>query len=352
MNFFLDKDIEEIITFVGEDIYSLENKRILITGGRGFLGRYFEEVFDKLNLTKFNKKIDIVSIDNMKTAGKLGNLNTNKENFEFLNHDAIMEFKYEKKIDYIIHAAGIASPFYYKKWPLETLEVATIGLKNSLELAKKNNAKLIFFSSSEIYGDPDSSNIPTLESYNGNVSCLGARACYDESKRLGETLVKIYSEKFGVDSSIIRPFNVYGPGMQKLDYRVLPNFASKILNNSKLPVYGNGNQTRTFCYITDAMNGFLKVLLKGVIGEPYNIGNAKPEISMLELINKISNLFPNKDIKYNIIKHPDSYPSDEPQRRCPNIDKAKIHLNYSPQVDIEEGLTRFMNWAFEAYKNE
>ncbi len=351
MQFFLEKDIEEIIKFLEKEIYIFEDKRILITGGQGFLGRYFSQVFMYLNKSFLKKKINIVVLDNLKTAGTLGELKLNNPNFEFYNHNVIEDFKYEKKIDFIIHAAGIASPYYYRKWPLETLEVATIGLKNSLNLAKKNNAKLIFFSSSEIYGDPDPSNVPTLESYNGNVSCLGDRASYDESKRLGETLVKIFSEQYGVKASIIRPFNVYRPGMQKLDYRVLPNFASKIVVGSNLSVYGNGNQTRTFCYITDAITGFLKVLLSGLNGEPYNIGNPNPEISMLELIEKIKQLYPDKAIDYKIIKHPDTYPADEPQRRCPNIDKAKIHLNYNPQIKIDEGLSRFMNWALEAYND-
>lgn len=346
--FFRKDDIREILSLVDNEYKKFNNKTILLTGGRGFLGRYFTEFFLSIN-KKLNKPCRIISIDNMITSGSLGNILTNDKNLKFYRKDICKKIILNEKIDFIIHAAGIASPFYYKKWPLKTLEVATTGLKNVLDLANKNNSKLVFFSSSEIYGNPDKKNIPTLESYNGNVSSIGPRACYDESKRLGETLVKVYSDQFGLDASIIRPFNIYGPGMQKNDYRVLPNFISKIVNGEKLQVYGNGTQTRTYCYITDAMNGFIRVLLKGNRGEPYNIGNLKPELSVLNLVKLIKKILPNEKVNFDVINHPDSYPSDEPQRRCPDINKAYFHLNYSPKVSIEDGLLRFYEWAKNNY---
>ena len=149
-----------------------------------------------------------------------------------------------------------------------------------MERSKSDNSKFIFFSSSEIYGDPDPKKIPIQESYRGNVSTLGPRACYDESKRLGETLCYIYKQYFGVHTNIIRPFNIYGPGMQEADYRVMPNFASNIKAKKNLKLYGSASQTRTFCYITDAMSGFLKVIMNGVSGEPYNIGNQSPRFRL------------------------------------------------------------------------
>ncbi len=347
-NFNIPSDIDEIIKFLDKEYQKFEGKTILLTGGRGFLGRYFTEIFLKIN--KLNKKpCKILSIDNLITSGILGDQLPKNKNFIFLKKDITKKIKIDQKVDYIIHAAGIASPYYYKKWPLKTLEVATVGLKNVLELAKKNNSKLVFFSSSEIYGNPDKKNIPTLESYNGNVSCLGPRACYDESKRLGETLVRVYSDQYGLDASIIRPFNVFGPGMQKNDYRVLPNFISKIVNNEKIQIYGTGNQTRTYCYVTDAMNGFLRVLLKGGRGEPYNIGNSNPELSVLNLVKKLEEIYSHKHIRYDIIDHPDSYPSDEPQRRCPDLIKSFHQLNYKPNVNIDEGLLRYFKWAENNY---
>ncbi len=156
--------------------------------------------------------------------------------------------------------------------------MAVQGTKNMLDLARTNGAKLLFFSWSEIYGDPDSAHVPTPESYRGNVSCLGPRACYDKSKRLGETLCRIYQQRYGVHTNIVRPFNVFGTGMQERDYRVLPNFASQIAGGRPLTVYGTGRQTRTYCYLSDAIVGFTLAMLRGVPGEPYNVGNPKPEL--------------------------------------------------------------------------
>ena len=267
----------------------------------------------------------------------------------FVQHDIVKPFYPERPVHYVLHLAGIASPFYYRKWPLETLEVATTGLKNVLELARNSGARVLFFSSSEIYGDPDPKHVPTPESYNGNVSPLGARACYDESKRLGETLIRIYHTHFGVNGMIVRPFNVYGPGMQKLDYRVLPNFAGRLMAGEPLNVYGHGHQTRTFCYATDAICGFLQVLLNGMPGEPYNIGNPVPEISMLQLAEMMVKTLPDSKVTYRLIEHPDTYPADEPQRRCPDITKASLQVGYLPRVPLEEGMRRFLGWAKTAF---
>ena len=348
-SFLLSKDITQIVQNLDDIAHEFSGKRILLTGGRGFLGRYFMEVFNQINKTFLKDKMNVVVLDNLITAGKEGSEIPNYDNIEFINHDVIKKFKYEQKIDYIVHAAGIASPYYYRAFPLETLKVAIDGTENMLELAEANSAKLVFFSSSEIYGDPNISNIPTKESYRGNVSCTGPRACYDESKRVGETLCNIFHNIRGVHTNTIRPFNVFGPGMQETDYRVLPNFTSRIKANIPLQIYGTGNQTRTFCYITDAMEGFIRVILNGVPGEAYNIGNPNPEISVIDLIKKME-LILNKKVNYDIVDYPDSYPADEPNRRCPDILKAKIHLKYKPKIDIDEGLKRFIFWSDEVYQ--
>ncbi len=349
MGFLLDSDIDEICGRIGETAGEFAGKRILITGARGFLGRYFTEVLLKLNASGTGEPCEIIAIDNLVTSGQLGAELPRNRSFAFVNHDIVKPFYPERPVDFVMHLAGIASPYYYRKWPLETLEVATAGLKNVLELAKASSARLLFFSSSEIYGDPDPNHVPTKESYHGNVSSLGARACYDESKRLGETLVRIYHTHFGVKGTIVRPFNVYGPGMQKLDYRVLPNFAAKILAGEPVSVYGTGKQTRTFCYVTDAIVGFLNVLVNGQSGEPYNIGNPKPEISMLELVQTVARLMPELNVEYRLIEHPDTYPADEPQRRCPDLTKARLQVGYEPTVGLDDGLQRFFRWAKTAY---
>jgi UDP-glucuronate decarboxylase len=229
--------------------------------------------------------------------------------------------------------------------------VATTGLKNTLEVARANQGcRVAFFSSSEIYGDPDKLNIPTRESFRGNVACLGPRACYDMSKRLGETLVQIYHQQFGVAGTIIRPFNVYGPGMQKTDYRVLPNFAARLVEGKPLQIYGRGDQTRTFCYVTDAIGGFLRVLTDGVPGEPYNIGNPSPEISMTELAIEVARAVDKEKVDFDIVEYPDTYPADEPSRRCPDISKATQQLGYAPRISLDEGLKRFFSWTKIAYQ--
>ena len=350
-NFLLETDIKQIVENLNDVSHNFSGKRILLTGGRGFLGRYFMEIFNQINNKKLEEKMKVIVLDNLITAGKEGSEIPNYENIEFINHDVIKKFKYDKKIDFIIHAAGIASPYYYRAFPLETLKVAIDGTENMLELAESNSAKITFFSSSEIYGDPDSKNIPTKESYKGNVSCTGPRACYDESKRVGETLCNIFHNLRGVHTNTIRPFNVYGPGMQETDYRVLPNFTSRIKAGIPLQIYGTGNQTRTFCYVTDAMEGFIRVILGGVPGESYNIGNPNPEISVLDLI-KIMETVSGKEIQYNVVDYPDSYPADEPTRRCPDIYKAKIQLNYEPKIDINEGLKRFISWSDKVYQGK
>jgi len=350
-DFFLKSDTEEIVNRISETAKDLSGKTILMTGGRGFLGRHYTEIFLMLNESILEKPVKVIVLDNFISAGEEGKNIPEYPNFEFIEHNVIEQFDPGCKVDYIIHAAGIASPFYYRANPIETLDVAIIGTKNMLNLAKSNNARITFFSSSEVYGDPDPKQVPMQESYRGNVSSMGPRACYDESKRVGETLCYIYHEYYGVHTNMIRPFNVYGPGMQENDYRVLPNFASRIKANLPLHIYGQGSQTRTFCYLTDAMVGFLLVNLRGVPGEVYNIGNPKPEISIDELVDNISSVLGRK-VPCDIVNYPDSYPADEPMRRCPDIRKANLQLKYKPEISLKEGLRRFLDWSDGIYTGE
>ena len=353
MNFYLNEDIEEILKKSLEQLKVLEGKKVLLAGAKGFLGRYFSEIIRKYNIEN-DTKILLTSIDNfISSKFKVMNDEDHEGSIKFIEGDICDNFFINKfkNFDYIIHAAGIASPYYYRSKPLETVDVSVIGTRNLLDLSNKFKCKFIFFSSSEIYGDPDPEKIPIQESYRGNVSTVGPRACYDESKRLGETLCYIYNRYYGVHTNIIRPFNIYGPGMQENDYRVMPNFASKIKSENNLKLYGSAKQTRTFCYITDAMDGFLKVITKGSPGEPYNIGNPKPEINVNDLANifiKISS----KNCSKDIIEYPDTYPADEPMRRCPDIKKAKVQLDFNPVVNLETGIQRFLSWTEKYYKGE
>ncbi len=350
-DFFLKSDVEEIVSRISDMAKDLSGKTILMTGGRGFLGRHYTEIFLMLNDNILETPVKVIVLDNFISAGEEGRKVPEYPNIEFIEHNVIEPFDPGCKVDYIIHAAGIASPFYYRANPIETLDVAIIGTKNMLNLAREHNARITFFSSSEIYGNPDPKQVPMQESYRGNVSSMGPRACYDESKRVGETLCYIYHEYYGVHTNIIRPFNVYGPGMQENDYRVLPNFASRIKAGLPLHVYGQGDQTRTFCYLTDAMVGFLLVNLRGVPGEVYNIGNPKPEISIDELVQNIENVLGRK-VDFDTVDYPDSYPADEPMRRCPDIRKANLQLEYTPEVSLTEGLSRFLSWSDGVYTGD
>ena len=293
MSFYLESDIEEICSNLEEDFNSLENKTIFFAGIAGFLGRYFAESVNYFN-HKYDSNIKLIGADNFVSSGILGEYvkKYDKNWFEFIDLDlSKTDLKLPStKIDFVIHAAGIASPAQYKARPIQTFDVAINGSKTLLDLAEKNSSRYTFFSSSEIYGDPDENNIPIQEDYKGYVSSIGPRSCYDESKRAGETLSYIYNEYNKLKTNIIRPFNVYGPGMQKTDYRVMPNFTFNALEGKSLQVYGSGVQTRTYCYITDAVSGFWKVIIKGKPDRP-TILEPEPEISVNELALKFKNLY-------------------------------------------------------------
>ena len=346
LNSVVKRDIENIVKGLKTEIKELEGKTILITGGSGFLGKYFLLTFAYLNDEVFKERCHVISIDNFITGVK-DNEFADREDFTFIQHDVRSPLNITQKVDYVIHAAGIASPVYYMKYPLETLEVATLGTKNLLELARKKSVKsFLFFSSSEIYGDPDPNFIPTPETYPGNVSCTGPRSCYDESKRLGETLCMIYHRLHSLSVKTVRPFNVYGPGMRPDDFRVIPRFITSALKKESLPVHAGGNQTRTFCYISDAIIGFLKVLLSKKGGEAYNVGNSNDEVNMMTLANMVAELFANK-VSVKAVEYPSTYPQDDPRRRCPDLAKITKSLGYRSQINLKDGLRRTLKWYKE-----
>lgn len=349
----LKSDVDEIVDGFPLGFWDkFAGKRVMLTGARGFLGRYFTEVFVRANETVIEgRPVELIAIDNLIASGAYGGEIVERPNVKFFEMSVNFPLAISGgPVDFILHAAGIASPFYYRKFPVETYSVSSFGTHNILDLAKRNpGCRLLYFSSSEIYGDPDDKHVPTAESYRGYVSCLGDRAVYDEGKRFGEMLVKVHHEKFGVSGSIVRPFNFYGPGMQKTDYRVLPNFAARWVAGEPLHVYGTGKQTRTFCYVVDGIVGCLLALVEGAPGEPYNVGNPSPEISMGELARMVGRIT-KQDVRADSVEHPDTYPADEPQRRCPDITKAREQLGFEPKVDLEAGLKRFFDWADVAFR--
>lgn len=345
----MNSDTQKVVKEIRREAKSLSGKTLLITGGSGFLGKYFLHTIQNLNKNILSKPCKVISLDNYITAIEdEGSTLYKDKNFIFIKHDVKNPVKIEGPVDFIIHAAGIASPVYYMKYPLETIDVATQGTRNMLELARKKRVEsFLFFSSSEIYGDPDPNFVPTPETYPGNVSCIGPRACYDESKRLGETLCMTYFDVYQVPVKIVRPFNVYGPGMRADDYRVVPRFLTSALKKEPLPVHVGGNHTRTFCYITDAITGFFKVLLSEKNGEVYNVGNSNDEVNMMALAQMVSDLFKNK-IEVKSVEYPPSYPQSATKRRCPDTTKISILLGYKPKVNLQDGLKKTLKW----YKKE
>jgi UDP-glucuronate decarboxylase len=349
MKYVVDSDIEEIFLTMKPSLEKLSGKTIVITGAAGFLGRYFLSVFSRANQS-LEIPIKMIGIDNYITSNEEYSESNyrNLPNLEWIYGDALIASQLPNKFDFILHAAGIASPQHYRANPLLTIDVTINVTRSLLERAKTDNSRMIFFTSSEIYGDPAPEFVPTSEDYRGNVSVRGPRACYDESKRLGETLCWIYQTYYDTKVFVVRPFNVYGPGMMPTDYRVLPNFAASIKEGNALNVYGDGLQTRTFCYVTDAIIGFLKVLLDAPAPDVFNIGNPKPEISMLDLVQEIGIVLGRK-IELTNQDYPESYPADEPNRRCPNITKAQSIINFQPKVSLNEGLSRFFDWTSKNY---
>ena len=339
----LIKNSELIVLGLDKLNSKFSGKKILITGAAGFLGTQFIYYFYYLNKNNIlDDPIEVYAWDNFirgypDWVKKFNNIN----GFHIEKKDIINDSNFPE-VNFIIHAASIASPIFYRKYPIETIFSNITGLKNILDYSVNNRLveSILFFSTSEIYGDPDNKNIPTKETYRGNVSCTGPRACYDESKRLGETICVNYSKQFNVPVKIARPFNNYGPALKITDRRVIPDFFRNIINNENIVLLSDGKATRTFCYISDAIEGYLRILLSNFNGESFNIGNEFPEISMLELA-RLSIKISKKPLKVVYNKSSDKeYLSDNPQRRCPNIDKAKTLLNYKTKIDLEDGLIR------------
>ena len=305
--------------------------KVLITGGAGFIGtnlcRY---LLNNNNYVYCLDNLQCSSFDNIKDLIDL-------PNFKFIKHDIInsmLDINVDD-IDQIYHLACPASPKNYQIDPLKTIKTCTIGTINVLEFALKKGARVLFTSTSEIYGDPEIT--PQTEEYRGNVNTLGIRSCYDEGKRISETIMMEYNRKYNIETRIIRIFNTYGPYLSPNDGRVVSNFIIQALNNNDLTIYGNGKQTHSFCYIDDLIDGLVK-LMNSDYKYPINIGNPN-EITIIELSNAIKELV-NKDIKITYL----DLPEDDPKRRKPDITKAKEILNWEPEVGLNEGFLKLINF--------
>lgn len=303
-------------------------KKVLVTGGAGFIGSHLCE---KL----LQKGYIVICLDNLFTGSKknIKNLLENG-NFKFIEQDIIEPLDIE--VDQIYNLACPASPPHYQHDPIKTTKTSVLGILNMLDLAKKYNAKLLQASTSEVYGDPLEH--PQKESYWGNVNPIGIRSCYDEGKRCAETLVMDYRRQYNIDTKIIRIFNTYGPNMHPEDGRVVSNFIIQALKNEDITVYGDGTQTRSFCYVSDLIDGIIKTMETNDITGPINLGNPNERtvLNLAELIIKMTNS--SSKIIYK------SLPKDDPVRRKPDITLAKEILNWEPKVAIEEGLTKTIEY--------
>ncbi|MEX1193143.1 MAG: UDP-glucuronic acid decarboxylase family protein [Brumimicrobium sp.] len=310
----------------------MERKRILITGAAGFLGSHLCDRF-------INDDYHVIAMDNLIT-GRLENIEHlfPLENFEFYNHDVSKFIHVPGKLDYILHFASPASPIDYLKIPIQTLKVGSLGVHNCLGLAKAKNARILIASTSEVYGDPEVH--PQTEEYWGNVNPIGPRGVYDEAKRFQEAITMAYHTYHGLETRIVRIFNTYGPRMRLNDGRVLPAFIGQALRGEDITVFGDGSQTRSFCYVDDLVDGIVK-LLHSDYSQPVNIGNPD-EITIQKFAEEIIELTgTSQKVVYKDL------PQNDPKQRQPNIDKAKKILNWEPRISRSEGL----KITYEYFKN-
>lgn len=348
-------DLEQICGRLKPELESLEGKHVLITGGAGFLGYYFVQAILHWNRGSANP-IRLTVCDNyIRGVPPWLTALAGDPWLTLLKHDVTVPLPADVgPLDFVVHAASIASPIYYRLHPIETMDANVQGLRLLLDrcreqqLAGRPVEGFLFFSTSEIYGDPSADQIPTPETYRGNVSCTGPRACYDESKRYGETLCVNFARQYSMPIKSARPFNNYGPGLKITDRRVIPDLARDLFAGRDLILHSDGSPTRTFCYVVDAIVGYFKILVRGRPGEAYNIGNETPEISMLELAELLVRIgreqFGYEGKVVSQASKDKDYLTDNPQRRCPVIEKARTELGFEPEVPLEEGMRRTLVW--------
>jgi nucleoside-diphosphate-sugar epimerase len=301
----------------------------LISGGAGFIGSHLIEAL-------LHRGERVICVDNYLT-GVEQNVQSffSNKNFIFIKSDICKSFTLDEPVDYVLNLACPASPIDYRKNPLETLRVCSDGVEQLLKIAQQNKARFFHTSTSEVYGDPLVH--PQTESYWGHVNCYGERSCYDEGKRYAEAMIYIYNKDFGVNTGLIRIFNTYGPRMKPFDGRVVSTFIRQALKGEDITVFGDGKQTRSFCYVSDQIEAQLRMIHSDLEG-PINIGNPD-EFTMIELAEKVIRLTGSKS---KIVHKP--LPKDDPAQRKPDISLAKKLLDWEPKVRLEEGLVKTIDW--------
>jgi UDP-glucuronate decarboxylase len=335
MEIIVKEDVDKVLRELGDWKKEFKGRSCLVTGGAGFLGSYICDCLVKMNA-------NVICLDNL-SSGMLDFIEhlIDKPNFEYLEQDVSNEIKVDRKVDMIFHLASMATPTLYEEYGIEIIKANVFGTYNASELARRDNARFFFSSTSEVYGEPEPQSIPTPESYHGRVNCTTVRSVYDESKRCGESLCMAFRRKYGIDVRIARLFNVFGPRLRWDERygRVIPKFLYQALIGKPLTVFGSGEQTRSYCYVSDAIEAILKMMaLPNINGEIINIGNDERETSVNEIAEIVSSLFNGKiKIKYLPVVQ-------EPSRRRPNISKARRLLKFKPKIKLEEGIRRNLIW--------
>ncbi|MBQ04747.1 NAD-dependent dehydratase [Candidatus Bathyarchaeota archaeon] len=331
----ISEDVNLIVSSLLNEGISFDKQNVLVTGGAGFLGSWTCETLLGLGARVF-------CLDNL-SSGRLSNLERiiGDRNFSYINHDISNPFFPDKQIDLILHLASRASPLEFSRYPIQILKANTLGTWVTLGIAKKCNSRYVLASTSEVYGDPPAKNVPTPETYNGNVNPIGARSCYDESKRVAEAFTMAYHNQHELDTRIMRIFNTYGPRMRGGDVygRVVSRFIEQALLNKPITIFGDGNQTRTFTYVSDLIKGLIKTaFLPDISGQVFNIGG-QGETTILALANLIKQLSgTTSEITYQ------SLPPDDPKRRCPDTSKAVNILNWNAEISLRKGLEKTVLW--------
>lgn len=331
----VEDDVKSLIKRLVEEGVDFGDQSVLVTGGAGFLGSYLCDVLVKL-------KTRVTCIDNF-SSGTKNNIHhlIGLNNFKLIEHDISQPVFFDNKIDMVLHLASRASPFEFASFPIQIMKANTLGTWVALGIAKENNARLVYSSSSEIYGDPDAASIPTPETYWGNVNPVGPRSCYDEAKRAGEAFANAYRIQHGLDTRVLRIFNTFGPRMRPGDLygRVIPRFIDQALSGSALTVFGDGTQTRSFIYVSDMVEGIIKAMwVDEAAGAVINLGNYV-EVQILDLARMVLELTGSGS---KIEFHP--LPIDDPRRRCPDVSKARKLLGWEPKTSLELGLLRTIRW--------
>ncbi|MDR3671581.1 MAG: NAD-dependent epimerase/dehydratase family protein [Holophaga sp.] len=343
------EDAQWLAEHAGLPLDRLRGRTLLLTGACGFLGAYVLDVLAHWNQGQ-ERPCRILAMDNFLVGlpERIEHLKGRKD-IRFLPQDLTRPFQPDEPIHAIFHAAGVASPTFYRRFPMETIDVNVGGTRQLLELCRTQPVEwMLHLSTSEIYGDPSPDAIPTREDYRGFVSCTGPRACYDESKRLSETLCVLYHQQYGVPIKVGRPFNVYGPGQRIDDRRIVPDLMQAAMQGEPLVLLSDGRATRAFCYLRDATWAMLLIAMEGRGGEAYNMGNDREEVSMLtvaETLREVAGLQAPVQYQVSEDRH---YLTDNPQRRCPDLARIRTLGPYEPKVSLREGLDR----TFRSYRED